>query len=91
MGLKEWLFDGATSYDEKTIKYPSAVDITIGAQDSQKSSLMMNKMRLALERLPGEKIINGKLYPSPITKQYQGSWVVGKHIIAEYDKKYSGG
>lgn len=87
MALKEWLFDGATSYDDPL----SAVDITIGAEDSGKSGLMLNKMKMALERLPGEKIINGRLYPSPLAKQYQGSWVVGKQIIAQYEKKYPGG
>lgn len=88
MGLKEWLFDGAVDASSTEV---SAVDITVGAEDSQKSGLMMTKMRMALERLPGEKIINGRLYPSPLSKQYQGSWVVGKHITAEYEKKYPGG
>ena len=87
MALKEWLFDGATSYEDSL----SAVDITIGAEDSGKSGLMLNKMKMALERLPGEKIINGRLYPSPLSKQYQGSWVVGKQIVAQYEKKYPGG
>ena len=73
MALKEWLFDGATEYTQETIDNPAAVDITVGAEDSQKSTLMMTKMRMALERLPGEKIIGGRLYPSPISKQYQGS------------------
>lgn len=87
MALKEWLFDGATSYDEPL----AAVDVTIGAEDSAKSGLMINKMKMALERLPGEKIINGRLYPSPLSKQYQGSWGVGKQVIAQYEKKYAGG
>lgn len=91
MALKEWLFDGATVYNEESITHPSAVDITVGAEDSQKSSLMMTKMKIALERLPGSRIINGRLYPSPISKQYQGSWIVGKQIVAEYQKKYPGG
>ncbi len=73
MGLKEWLFDGATVYNKETIERPAAVDITVGAEDSQKSTLMLTKARLALERLPGSTIINGKLYPSPFAKQYQGS------------------
>lgn len=91
MSLKEWLFDGATVYNEDSINHPAAVDITVGAEDSQKSGLMITKMRLALERLPGSKIINGRLYPSPLTKQYVGSWMVGKQITAEYQKKYPGG
>lgn len=89
--LKEWLFDGAASYDEKSIRFPDMVDITVGAEDSQKSGLLLSKTKSALDRLPGSKIINGKLYPSPLTKQYHGSWVVGKQVIAEYDKKYTGG
>lgn len=41
--------------------------------------------------MPGKKIINKKIYNSPLSKQYSGSWGPGKNIIAEYDKKYSGG
>lgn len=73
------------------MKFPSAVDITVGAEDSQKSGLLLNKTKAALERLPGSKVINGRYFPSPLTKQYQGSWMVGKHIIADYEKKYPGG
>lgn len=91
MVLKEWLFDGATEFSVDKLKNPSAVDLTVGAEDSQKSGLLLTKTKLALERLPGSRIINGRFYPSPIAKQYQGSWVVGKHVIAEYDKKYPGG
>lgn len=73
MVLKEFLFDGATTYDETSIRFPSAIDLTVGAEDSQKSSLLLTKTRLALERLPGSKMINGRYYPSPLSKQYQGS------------------
>lgn len=91
MALKEWLFDGATQVSREFLLEPSAVDITIGAEDSQKSTLMIQKMKMALERLPGSKKIGKRLYPSPFAKQYQGSWNVGKQIIAEYQKKYEGG
>jgi len=89
--LKEWIFDGAVKYDEHTIKYPNTVDITVGAEDSQKSGLLLNKTKSGLDRLPGAKIINGKYYPSPLTKQYTGSWIVGKQVTAEYKRKYPGG
>lgn len=71
MVLKEWLFDAATEYPYKISD--TAIDIVVGAEDSGKSSLLLNKTKAALERLPGSKIINGKLYPSPFDKQYSGS------------------
>lgn len=91
MGLKEWLFDGALVYNEETILNPSRVDITIGAEESHRSTLMFTKIRQCLEALPGSKVIKGDLIPSPLYKQYQGSWTTGKQIEANYDKKYATG
>lgn len=91
MALKEWLFDGALYYNEESILNPSRVDITIGAAESTRSNLMFTKIRQALESLPGSKIIKGDLLPSPLYKQYQGSWMVGKQIEAIYDKRYATG
>ena len=91
MALKEWLFDGALEYNEESINNPSRVDITIGAEESSRSGLMFTKIRQCLEALPGSRIVKGDLVPSPIYKQYQGSWTVGKQIEAIYDKKYATG
>lgn len=91
MALKEWLFDGALEYTEESILKPARVDITIGAEESSRSGLMFTKIRQCLEALPGSKIVKGDLVPSPIYKQYQGSWSVGKQIEALYDKKYATG
>lgn len=91
MALKEWLFDGALEYNEESINNPSRVDITIGAEESSRSGLMFTKIRQCLEALPGSRIVKGDLVPSPVYKQYQGSWTVGKQIEAIYDKKYATG
>lgn len=91
MALKEWLFDGATHYNEETQANPARVDITIGAEESSRSTLMFTKIRQCLESLPGSKVVKGDKKPSPFYKQYQGSWSVGKQIEALYDKKYASG
>ena len=91
MALKEWLFDGVLEYNDQTRKQKFKVDITIGAEESTRSLLMMNKIRQALENLPGSVKMGNKYFPSPIYKQYQGSWIVGKQIEALYDKRYETG
>lgn len=89
--LHQFLIDGATVYDEKTQKNPQKVELTVGAESSEKSNLMLEKIKLAMDSLPGSSIIGPNYYPSPLAKQYKGSWVVGKQITAEYSKKYQGG
>lgn len=86
---KEFLFDGAAEYNKDEL--PSPVDITVGAEDSQKSMLLLSKVKDMIDLLPGDTIVQNKYYPSPFAKQYSGSFVVGKHIIAEYEKKLDGG
>lgn len=86
---KEFLFDGAAKYVKGAT--PSPVDITVGAEDSSKSSLLLSKVKDMLDLLPGEVFSQNKYFPAPFYKQYQGSFVVGKNIIAEYEKKLDGG
>lgn len=91
VALHQFLMDGATSYDEETIKSPSRIEIAVGAETSARSTLMLNKVRLAMDLLPGSMKIAGKYYPAPFSKRFRGSWAVGKEIVAEYDKKMEGG
>lgn len=88
--LHQWLFDGAFRYNKESIDEPRKVDITIGAEGAEKSKLILDKVRIALEMLPGAQEIGGKYYKSPFAKQYAGSWALGKEIKAEYQKKIGG-
>jgi hypothetical protein len=88
--LHQWLFDGALKYDRNTLEDPKQVDITVGAEGAEKSKLIMDKIKVSLEMLPGSQEINGKHYKSPFSKQYTGSWALGKEIKAEYQKKVGG-
>ncbi len=88
--LHQWLFDGAFRYSKESIDEPRKVDITIGAEGAEKSKLILDKVRIALEMLPGAQEIGGKYYKSPFAKQYAGSWALGKEIKAEYQKKIGG-
>lgn len=85
--LHQWLFDGAQKYDKETIINPRKVDITVGAEGAAKSKLIMDKIRVSLEMLPGAQEISGKYYRSELSKQYSGSWALGKEIKSEYQKK----
>jgi len=89
--LHQFLVDGATHYTEEIIKNPQKIELTVGAETSDKSSLLLNKTKIALDLLPGSKIIGNTLYPSPLSKQYRGSWTVGKQIEATYSRRYKGG
>lgn len=91
MVLKEWLFDGALEYSQESGRKKRTVDITVGAEESTRSLLMLNKIRDALENLPGAYKRGNVYKPPPFYKQYQGSWVVGKQIQAIYDKRYDTG
>lgn len=68
-----------------------SIDLTVGAELAHYSNNLLVKTKFAYEHLPGSKKINGKLYPSPISQQYKGSWAPGSRVVAEYDQKYKGG
>lgn len=89
--LHQFIMDGATVFSEDTIKKPRRIEITVGAESSQKSDLMLNKTKIAMDMLPGSVHIGGRYYPAPFYKRYRGSWMVGKNIEAYYSKKQKGG
>lgn len=84
-----FLFDGVITYSEESV--PSPVEIIVGANDSKFSNDLLKKTREGLDHLPGKSVFNDKHYPSPISKQFSGSWDPGKEIKAEYKKKLKGG
>ena len=83
----EWLFDGAKEYNEYTIQNPATVSVLVGAGDGKYSKDLLEKTKLCIENLPGAIELNGRYYPSPLSKQYDGSWVQNKDIVARYKKK----
>lgn len=85
--LHEFLFDGRTSLNDSKDK---TADILVGAGDSKFSSETLSKVKEMLDRLPGEIKIGNKIYPSPLKKQYKGSFDSGKDVIAKYRKKVGG-
>ena len=84
-----FLFDGALDYEQLRNDKPSS-ETLIGAIDSFYSSTLINKVQLGLNNLRGSVTYAGKTYPSPLSKAYSGSWVSGKHVIAETDVKEGG-
>lgn len=89
--LHQFIMDGATVFSEESLKNPQRVEMTVGAESSQKSDLMLNKTKIALDLLPGSLHIGGRYYPAPFYKRHRGSWTVGKNIEAFYTKKVKGG
>lgn len=87
IALHQFLFDGKQVYTKERSK----VEITVGAEDSQKSGLLLAKLKLSMDNLPGAQQVGSKYFPPPFYKQYSGSLGVGKGIIQEYKKKLQGG
>lgn len=83
----EWLFDGAKEYTDYTIQNPATVSVLVGAGDGKYSKDLLEKTKLCIENLPGAIELNGRYYPSPLSKQYDGSWIQNKDIVARYKKK----
>lgn len=91
MVLHQWLTDGVSStYAPKDPELPDTVDITVGAEGADKSKLIMDKIKLALDFLPGGQTVAGRYYPSPFSKRFSGSFALGKEIVAEYKVKVDG-
>jgi hypothetical protein len=87
--LHEFLFDGAKEYnveENKSLK----TTITVGAGVSDYSIKMLEKTQLSYTNLPGAIELNGRFYPSPLSKRYSGSWAVGKKVTQFYKKKTGG-
>jgi hypothetical protein len=91
MVLHNFLFDGATVYNEESILHPQPIETLVGAEDSKYSGDILLKAKEALENLPGRTVVGERVYPSPFSKQYKGSWAPGSGIMHFYKKKFPGG
>lgn len=85
--LHEWLMDGALAYNDNTRKNPQSVEIIVGAEDAKYASDTLDKVKLSLDNLPGAYTYGNISFPSPLYKNYVGSWKSGYEIKASYRKK----
>ncbi len=85
---REFLTDAAREYNpsDETTK----ADIIIGAYDSKLAAIPIKALELALSEVPGAQTINGKYYPSPLSKIVKGSFAPSKDIEHIYKKKIDG-
>lgn len=90
MVLHNFLFDGATVYDENSILNPSPIETIVGAENSKYSSDLLKKTKESLDNLPGKITHLQDVFPSPFSKQFVGSWSPGSEIIAAYKKRFEG-
>jgi len=92
--LHNFLFDGAKDYELhlrlRQQGKPLQTETVVGAIDAKYSNKLMNKVRVALEKLPGSKFVtmNGEqvYFPSPLAVNYTGSFAVGREAIATNSK-----
>lgn len=89
--LSAWLTNGLTEYSEEALKKPKPVDLVAGGELAHYSNNMLSKTKFAYDNIPGSQMISGRLYPSPLSQGYKGSWQPGNRIIAEYKIKHRGG
>jgi hypothetical protein len=87
-----FLFDGALDYDAylQAIKdgEPMSSQTLIGAIDTKYTAGVYEKLFYGIDNLEGGISINGRDYPSPLSKQYTGS--PSKMLIAQYKEKRGG-
>lgn len=85
--LHDWLTDGAFSL-EAYREAKTTSEVMVSAWESKYTNLLLEKTKDALERLPGKTTAGGKIYPSPFSRKYKGSW--DREIIFSYKKKEGG-
>lgn len=86
LAAHNFLFGGARDYDDylklKREGNPLKTETVIGAIDTKYSSKLVDKVKTALDKLPGQEVItvNGEkiVYPSPLYLATEGSLAVGK-------------
>lgn len=79
-----FLFDGATDYDEylerKRTKNYLTSQTVVGAIDAKYSTGLLDKVQLGLTEMAGGVKYNGDFYPCPMLKSYKGSFMPSKSI-----------
>lgn len=78
----EYLFDGMTHYDLNADI--SAAEVVVGAGDAKYSTETLLKVKIMIDKLPGEYKASERTYPAPFFKRYAGSWAPARDIRAEY-------
>jgi hypothetical protein len=90
----QFLMDGATWHwellESKKTEQPMTTEVLVGAGDAKYSNDLLAKVKLGLDEIPGDMMLNGETHPSPLKKAYSGSWKPADMIIAEYEKKIGG-
>lgn len=89
-----FLFDGARDYDKymlnKRNNTPLKSETVVGAIDAKYSGDLLNKVKTALEYLPGKYNITQEgdtvVYQSPLFKVYSGSVMPGKYYVSSNTK-----
>ena len=88
---QNFLTDGSMDYDEllklRSEGLEPMSETLVSAIDSKYSTGLINKLKLGLDSLPGTIEIGKDVFPSPLSKKYTGSFMSGKHVISEYEKK----
>ena len=95
MVLHNFLMDGATDYDEYWKNKQEGNQMTsetlVGAIDAKYSKDLLDKVQLGMNSLVGKQSFQGRTIPSPLSKEFAGSWYSGKQFIkAKVDKKIGG-
>ena len=92
LAAHNFLFDGATDYDEylDAIKAgePLSSQTIIGAIDTKYTKGLYDKYFYGIDNLEGAVAMNGRNYPSPLSKQYSGS--PSGTLVQEYEVKAGG-
>lgn len=91
--LHQFLFDGAEyRLDKEDDDEVTPIEITVGAELTHYTKLLLSKFKLALDNLePGPTTFNDRRYPPPMSKRYSGSLAPGGQIVHSYDVYTSGG
>lgn len=87
MANHNFLFDGATDYDDylerKKSKNYLASDTIVGAIDAKYSNPLMKKVKTAFEMLPGAYQLGDEFYPSPLLVTGTGSLTPSKDFTSK--------
>jgi len=85
-----FLFDGSTDYDDyverRKLKQYTSSESIIGAIDTKYTMPLVDKVKIALELLPGTFTMGDDIYPSPLAAEFSGSLQANKFITSDLSK-----
>jgi hypothetical protein len=89
-----FLFDGARDYDKYLLNRknntPLKSETLVGAINTTYSNNLLDKIKIAIEYLPGKAIINSgdepEFFPSPLWVSYTGSVMPGRNYTSDISK-----